>query len=366
MRLTDQFSRIDAMTSVLAQVLVLMIGLMANAPDSLAKGTGYLFVSSEKDHMVTVLDGNTYNVIANIQTAARPRHLVFTPDRSQIYVACGDGNAIDIIDVSELALVDRIVGIDDPEAFEFSPDGNTLYVSLEDDAKLGILDLSQYFAARKKMPELTVGDASDDPDDENREAIAGLTTIEVGAEPEGILVSPKGDTVFVTSEVANMVHVLDTASGTLKANVVVGNRPRRLALTKDGQSLWVTNELAGSATVLDLATFTVTRRIEFKPKGFRPEDVTPVGISMMRDGKTAWVALGRANHVAVVDVSSGKVEDYVLVGARAWNVTLNRDESLAFVANGLSDDISIIDTKARKVVRSVAVGRVPYAVLVDD
>jgi YVTN family beta-propeller protein len=87
---------------------------------------------------------------------------------------------------------------------------------------------------------------------------------------------------------------------------------------------------------------------------------------MTRDGKTAYVTLGRANHVAVVDVASRKVQDYVLVGSRAWGAALNRDESRLFVANGLSDDISIIDTRSRKVLRSVPVGRVPHTVVIDD
>ena len=83
--------------------------------------TGYLFVSSEKDHAVSVLDGESYALVKQIRTAARPRHLRFTPDRSRIYVACGDGDAIDVIDVAKLELVDRIGPIGDPEAFEFSP-----------------------------------------------------------------------------------------------------------------------------------------------------------------------------------------------------------------------------------------------------
>jgi len=352
----------------------ILAAALAGAGTAQARGTGYLFVSSEKDHVVTVLDGASYQVVKQIRTAARPRHMAFNPERTHLYVACGDGDAIDIIDVATLSLDDRILGIDDPEAFAFSPDGKTLYVSLEDDAKLGILDLPAFFAARPGKPDLRVAEAGESARDEDEprekdadgEGVAGLTTIEVGAEPEGILVSPDGATVFVTSEVASMVHVVDTASRTLKANVVVGNRPRRFALTPDGKDLWVTSELSGSVSVLDMGSFRVKRSIEFKPRGFRPEDVTPVGITMTRDGRTAWVALGRANHVAAVDVASGEVEDYVLVGNRAWNVTFNRDESLLFVANGLSDDVSILDTAKRRVIRSVPVGRVPYAVLVDD
>ena len=353
-----------------------------------AAGTGYLFVSSEKDHAVSVLDGDSYALVKQIRTAARPRHLRFTPDRSRIYVACGDGDAIDVIDVARLELVDRIGPIGDPEAFEFSPDGETLYISLEDDAQLGILNLRTYFAGREEKPELTVaevteggGDDDDDDDeeeggeededeegedDDNGVEIEGMSTVEVGEEPEGILVSPDGKTVFVTSEVANMVHVVDTASASIRANIVAGNRPRRFALTSGGDSLWVTNELSGSVSVVDLDTMQVSDTVEFKPKGFRPEDVTPVGITMTGDGQTAFVALGRANHVAVVDVASRDVEDYILVGSRAWNTTLTRDESRLVVANGLSDDISVIDTATRRVVKSVPVGRVPYAVLIDD
>ncbi len=78
------------------------------------------------------------------------------------------------------------------------------------------------------------------------------------------------------------------------------------------------------------------------------------------------MALGRANHVAVVEVASRKIEKYILVGSRPWGLTLTRDESRLTMTNGLSDDISIIDTKALAVIKSVPVGRVPYGILIDD
>jgi YVTN family beta-propeller protein len=98
----------------------------------------------------------------------------------------------------------------------------------------------------------------------------------------------------------------------------------------------------------------------------RKTDVTPVGLTMTRDGKTAYVTLGHAAHVAVVDVASRKVQGYILVGRRAWGITLSRDEKTLFVANGFGDDITIIDVKSRKAVISIAVGRVPWGVAVDD
>lgn len=365
--------------------------ISASTLPAYAKDTGYLFISSEKDNNITVLDGKTYAVVKRIGTEARPRHLQFNADKTQIYAAAGDGNAIDVIDVAKLELVDRIGEIDDPELFDLSADGKTLYISLEDDGALGILNLDEYFAKREGKPDLKVaeaapaGESSESEDDaaddaaeseekesdtkegeEDAEKLPGMTTVEVGEEPEGILVSPDGKTAYVTSEVANTVHVIDTASKEIKANIVVGNRPRRFALTPDHKELWVSNELSGSVSIIDPATNKVTETFSFLPPGFRAEDVTPVGITLSKDGKTAVVALGRANHVAFVDVVSRKVTDYVLVGKRAWNTTLNKDDSLLFVINGLSDDMSVIDVPSRKVLKSVPIARVPHTVLVDD
>jgi YVTN family beta-propeller protein len=78
------------------------------------------------------------------------------------------------------------------------------------------------------------------------------------------------------------------------------------------------------------------------------------------------VALGRANHVAVVDVARREVIDYVLVGKRAWGLALSADEARLYVANGLSDDVTVIDTASLEPLKSIPVGRVPYDVLLDD
>ena len=301
-----------------------------------------------------------------------------------IYAACGKGEAIDVIDVGKLELVDRIGEIEDPELFDLSADGKTMYISLEDDAKLGILSLEEHFATREEKPELTVADVSedeggdddDDDDDDDDEddakegkdddddALAGLTTVDVGEEPEGVLVSPDGKTVYGLPKSPICAWLMPPPMNS--ANIVVGNRPRRFAMTPDMQELWVTNELGASVTIIDAGANKVKTTVAFEPKGFRREDVTPVGIAMTRDGKTAFVGLGRANHVAVVDVARRKIEKYILVGKRAWNATFNRDESLLYVVNGLSDDITIVDTSSLKAIKSIPAGRVPHTVLIDD
>jgi YVTN family beta-propeller protein len=300
-------------------IVAAALTLVWPAAEALARSTGYIFVSSEDDDVVTVLQGGSLKKVKDIHTAQRPRGMGFSPDHRFLYVACGDGNSVDVIDVAKLKDVDRLFVGEDPEAFDLS--------------------------LKTKQPIGYVG---------------------VGPEPEGVLVAPDGKTVYVTSEVASMVHVIDTKSLAIKNNIIVGTRPRRLALTPDGKELWVTNEIGGSISIIDTATNKVIEQIIFQPEGFRAEDITPVGIVMTKDGSTAYVAMGGANHVAVIDVKSREVTDYVLVGVRPWNVALTDDEKTLYVANGLSDDMSVIDTDDLTVTRSVPVARTPYAVAIDD
>ncbi len=308
-------------------------------PSAWAKQTGAVFISSEKDNAITVLDSKSLQQIALIKTCKRPRDMHITADRERLIVLCGDDGKADIIDIAQKKVVDRLHLDAGAELFDLSPDGKTLYYTNEDDAQLAMVDL-----ATKKA----------------------LKSIKVGEEPEGVKVAPDGKIVYVTSEVANLVHVVDTASGKVIKNIPVGNRPRRFALTPDGKELWVTNELGASISVIRVSDYSVVATVKFEPKGFRADDVTPVGLTMTRDGKTAFVALGRANHVAVVDVASKSVKNLILVGKRAWGVTLSRDNATLYVANGLSDDMSVVDVAKGRALKAIKTGRVPHSVVIDD
>ena len=100
--------------------------LALGVADTAAKDTGRVFVSNEKSNTVSVLDGKTYAPVATIRTGKRPRDLKLNSERTRLYVACGDDNRIDVIDVVTLAVVDQIGGIDEPEVFDIAPDGRQL------------------------------------------------------------------------------------------------------------------------------------------------------------------------------------------------------------------------------------------------
>jgi PQQ-dependent catabolism-associated beta-propeller protein len=322
------------LNSILRASCALAFGLACGA----ASAQGTVYVSSEKDDALTMVDATTLAIKGTVPTCKRGRHLQLTPER-QLMLACSDSGVADVIDPATGKSVRRVPLGDDPEAFDISPDGKTLYVSSEDDAAAVFVDA----ATGKKLKQ-----------------------VKVGQEPEGVKVSPDGKVLYVTSEVASLVHAIDTTTGQIIKNIKVGKRPRRMAITADGKELWVTCELDAAVTIVSTADNSVLGTIKFEVKGMRAQDITPVGIQMSRDGKRAFVALGRANHVAFIDVPGRKVSDLVLVGKRAWNVALDKDEKRLFVVNGLSDDLTIVDVPGAKAIKTVPVGRVPYGVVVVE
>ncbi len=82
-------------------------------------------------------------------------------------------------------------------------------------------------------------------------------------------------------------------------------------------------------SVIDAKTRKIIKTIGFAVPGVQPEYIQPVGVRVTKDGSKAFVALGPANRVAVIDGKTLEVEQYLLVGKRVWQLAFTPDESLA-------------------------------------
>ena len=91
--------------------------------------------------------------------------------------------------------------------------------------------------------------------------------------------------------------------------MLVDARPRFAEFKHDGSELWVSSEVGGTVSVIDPVKREVTKKITFDIPGLRKEAIQPVGISITKDGKTAFVALGPANRVAVIDAATHEVRN---------------------------------------------------------
>ena len=247
------------------------------------------YVSNERDNTVSVVDLDQMKTVKTIPVGQRPRGITMTKDGKDILVCASDDDTIQIIDAATLRVVGDLPSGPDPETFALHVSGNPLYVSNEDDNMITVID----------VPERKV-----------------LAQIPTGVEPEGMAVSPDGQTIVNTSETTNMAHFLDYATRKMVAGVLVDARPRIALFKHDGSEVWVSSELGGTVSVIDPVNHVVTHKISFEVQGLRAEAIQPVGIRFTNDNATAFVALGPANRVAVIDTKTYKVKKLLLVGQR--------------------------------------------------
>jgi len=157
-----------------------------------------------------------------------------------------------------------------------------------------------------------------------------------------------------------MVHWIDTESAEIFNNTLVAQRPRHAEFSRSGDRLWVSSEIGGTVAILDTATQTTLHTLSMQIPGISDDLIQPVGIRLTSDGKLAFVALGPANHVAVIDQQTYEVIGYVLVGRRVWHLEFAEDDLRIFATNGISGDVTVIDVLTLKPIKTIKVGRFPW------
>ena len=316
--------------------LFMFISLLPQpAPAQLPEGP-LAYVTNEKDNSVSVVDVRNGKVVLTAPVGRRPRGIILSQDKKHIYICASDDDRVEIRDADTLALVRYLPSGPDPELFILHPDGRTLFIANEDDNMVTVVD----------VPDQVV-----------------IEEIPVGVEPEGMGLAPLGDILVNTSETTNMAHFIDTDSLEIIHNTLVDARPRVSLYNKEGTEVWVSSEVGGTVSVIDPTTYEIQHIIRFQIAGVTEDAIQPVGVRLTDDGRYAFIALGPANRVAVVDQKTKEVITYLLVGQRVWQLAFTPDQKWLVTTNGVSNDVSIIDVGELEVTRSVGVGRFPGALL---
>ncbi len=283
--------------------------------------------------MVDVLDGASGQIEATLQTGQRPRGMVLSPDGATLYIAASDSNRIEAWDTRTLVKRRDIGSGSDPERLALSPDGRTLYAANEDNSAVSFIDID----SGKVMRE-----------------------VQVAPEPEGIGVSPDGTLLIATSEVASVAHFIDVASGKVIANLPVGSRPREVLFLKGGSEAWVSSEQRGTIAVFDARTRKMKRLIDLVRAFPELENAQAVELELTRDGKRAFVAMGRGDQVAEIDPATYRVVRAYPTGHRTWGIALSPDDKRLYAASGLSGTATVIDLQGNKVAHTVQLGGKPW------
>jgi DNA-binding beta-propeller fold protein YncE len=221
--------------------LMLSTGPMLWSTPTCAKGTGFVFVSSEKLNNVAAIDPKQDDrVIKWIETSRSPREMKFRNVRKQqLLVACGDDAAID---VGTLAVIDHVPPDANPEFFELSLDDKALYVSNKAESTVQVISMAEKLI-EKEIP--------------------------TGAGPEGIAVSGKGNVTplgiaatkdseiaFVSLGQANIVAIV-TATRKIEHYVSMGGGAGGVAVSADEKNN--ANARSDDVSIVDVASHAVIK-----------------------------------------------------------------------------------------------------------
>jgi YVTN family beta-propeller protein len=341
-----------------AASLVLLAGAIASCdqkqPTAAAPSTppaGHrVYVTNERSGDLTVIDGQSGQVVATIPLGKRPRGVRASADGRTLYIAlsgspiAGPGidektlpppdksaDAIAVFDVAESKVQRLITGVSDPEQTAVSRAGK-LYVASEDTGQALVIDIASGKTEAK---------------------------IPVGEEPEGVDLTPDGRQVWVTSEEDATVTVIDTAANKVIKTIKVGERPRNTAFSADGGKAYISGEFDRSVRIVDTTSLDVVNTVKLADETLRPMDV-----KLTNDGKRLFVSTGRGQKILVLDASTLATVGEIAAGARPWGIGLSPDGAKLYTANGPSNDVTVIDTATMTATSTVPAGQGPWSLVV--
>lgn len=180
-----------------------------------------------------------------------------------------------------------------------------------------------------------------------------LTRVAVPTGPHGIVITPDGRWVFVSSDGDSKLSVIDASSDSIVASIEVGTAPHGLAITPDGRLVLAAVFGEGTVAFIDAASREVVARL---PAG------NPHNIAISPDGRTAYVAIQKpgAAGLAVLDVPDRSQVGFVPLDKTPRALSVSPDGTSLYFTLAGSDEVQVLDTARRSLVRQIPVGASPH------
>ena len=180
-----------------------------------------------------------------------------------------------------------------------------------------------------------------------------IATIDVGANPHGLAVSGDGRRVLALGWGSNRALVIDTETDRVIAEVAVA-QPHNGTLSRDGSVAWVGSQQQGATALvrLDLTAGKETARV--------PLDKTPRGLELTPDGKRLFFTLAGSDAIQVLDTASNQIAAQIPVGASPHYAPFTPDGRWALAVVQGPGELAILDVMAGTVAAAVPVGKAPH------
>jgi PQQ-dependent catabolism-associated beta-propeller protein len=169
--------------------------------------------------------------------------------------------------------------------------------------------------------------------------------IPVGARPRGIAIDRAGKRLFVAASNDNRIDVVDLALRKVVAHVPSGPDPERFALSPDEKTIYIANEDDALVSFVEVST---GRRIAEVPVGAEPE-----GMAVSPDGHWVVCTSETASLVHFIDAATHEVIDNVPVGTRPRAAVFSQDGRWLWVSSETRAAVVVFDMRTRRVLRTI-------------
>jgi len=180
-----------------------------------------------------------------------------------------------------------------------------------------------------------------------------VTSIDVGANPHGLAVSGDGSRVLVLGWGSNRALIIDTVTDRVIGEVPVA-QPHNGTLSRDGRTGWVASQQQGATALvrLDLTMWKEVARV--------PLDKTPRGLELSPDGRRVLFTLAGVNAIQVLDTATNRIATQIPVGASPHYAPFTPDGRWALAVVQGPGELAILDTASNTLAGTVAVGKAPH------
>jgi YVTN family beta-propeller protein len=292
-----------------------------------------VFVANESSNSVTVIDGDSYQVVGTVDARNHATHdLAVSRDGRWLFATNLASGRLSAINTRALETVASIATGDRAHVVTLTNDNRQAWVANIGDNTISIVDTTSFRI---------------------------LGTIGVGKGPTGLTFSRDGRFAYVSNQGDRTVEIIDTAALKVIKAIPVGTNPHFLVLGPDGR-IWGTNTGGTDIYVIDPATQDKIASINVGPA---PQQIA-FGFKGLQ-GPNAYVTVAGLNRVVVVsaDPKNLRILEQIDVGQRPNGISGNREGTRLFVVHEVSNDLKVIDTGSSSVLATVPVGRKPIRVV---
>jgi YVTN family beta-propeller protein len=177
--------------------------------------------------------------------------------------------------------------------------------------------------------------------------------IEVGANPHGLAISPDGRQILVSGFGSNRAVLIDTTTDRVVGEIPVP-QPHNATISPDGRTAYVASQSQGATALVavDLTRRTVMGRV--------PLDKTPRALDWSPDGARVYFTVAGAAAIQVLDPTTSQITRQIPVGASPHFAPFTGDGRIALAVAQGPGELQLVDPAMNAVSAAVAVGSAPH------